>query len=288
MKLSLSTFVYVNYALDETIRRVADLGYDGVELWGGRPHAYCDDITPKEARRLRALAERKGVAFSAFIPAQFRYPTCLCSPCGHVRSASVAYIKKSMAAAKLFGCRNVSICPGHTLFGQGYENGRQALAESARALLAFARAEKMSLYLEPAHRLESDLVMTVEEGVRFMHDFSLENLGIVMDTGHCFVNKESLTDCLRLLEGIPYHIHLDDNHGNSDDHKVPGDGGICFEPFLTALDQARYKGFLTAELGWGDTADPDAAASRCKVWYDAQLARLRQRRRDSARPGAKA
>ncbi|MDD3544985.1 MAG: hypothetical protein PHG96_06455 [Kiritimatiellae bacterium] len=58
MKLSLSTFVYVNYALDETIRRVADLGYDGVELWGGRPHAYCDDITPKEARRLRALAER--------------------------------------------------------------------------------------------------------------------------------------------------------------------------------------------------------------------------------------
>ena len=44
MKLSLSTFVYFRYPLIEAIRRTAHFGYDGVELWGGRPHAYADDM----------------------------------------------------------------------------------------------------------------------------------------------------------------------------------------------------------------------------------------------------
>ena len=41
MKLSLSTFVYFRYALFEAIRRTAAHGYQAVEIWGGRPHAYC-------------------------------------------------------------------------------------------------------------------------------------------------------------------------------------------------------------------------------------------------------
>ena len=64
MKLSISTFPYVNYSLDEAIRRIADLGYDGVEIWGGRPHAYCYDIDNEEATRIRKLVEKLGLEVS--------------------------------------------------------------------------------------------------------------------------------------------------------------------------------------------------------------------------------
>ena len=268
MKLSISTFPYLNYPLHEAIKRIAELGYDGVEIWGGRPHAYCDDIDQEEAARLTKLTEEVGLEISGFIPAQFRYPTCLCSGNPKIRTASVDYIRKSITTATMFGCRKVSICPGHTLFGQGRESGMKALAESCQELLSFARQNQVLLLMEPAHPLETDLIATVDDGIRFISAHGYEDLGIALDTGHCFINKESLPDCVVSLKSVPFHIHIDDNSGRSDEHKIPGEGAICFEPFLKALHREKYDGFLTAELGWEYTAEPDAAAYKCKKVYD--------------------
>ena len=45
MKLSVSTTVYYRYSLVESIKRIAELGYNAVEIRGGRPHAFPDDMT---------------------------------------------------------------------------------------------------------------------------------------------------------------------------------------------------------------------------------------------------
>ena len=99
----------------------------------------------------------------------------------------------------------------------------------------------------------------------------LENLGIVMDTGHCFVNKESLVECVSLLKSFPYHIHIDDNHGLSDDHKIPGEGEINFLPFFKELKKNGYDGFLTVELGWNYTLEPDSAAIKSRQEIESLL-----------------
>jgi protein FrlC len=274
MKLSISTFLYFNYPLAEAIRRIGELGYDGVEIWGGRPHAYCDDVDRKEAGNIRRLAEKAGTEISAFIPAQFRYPTCLCSGDPRIRRSSVDYLKRSILCATWFGCHKVSICPGHTLFGQGNDVGMKALVESCRELLDFAGQHQVSLLMEPAHPLETDLIVTVDDGIRFIANYGLKGLGIALDTGHCFINKEPLADCVASLRSVPFHIHIDDNSGQWDDHKIPGEGEICFEPFFEALKRVGYEGFLTAELGWGYTGDPDGAAYKCKQAYDSLMQRI--------------
>ncbi|MBN2410220.1 sugar phosphate isomerase/epimerase [candidate division KSB1 bacterium] len=269
MKLSQSTFLYFNYPLEEAIKRLSLHGYEGVEIWGGRPHAYYKDISEKKASYIRGLIEKYGLEISAFIPAQFRYPTCLCSPDQGVRKDSVQYLKDSMVTSLRLGCNKVSLCPGHTLYGQGYKNGMEQLIESLKELLEFAAGKNVVLYMEPAHRFESDLIVTVEDGVRLINEMDADNLGIVMDTGHCFINKESLVDCVSMVKDIPFHIHLDDNRGFSDDHMIPGEGNICFVPFLQSLKKSGYQGFLTAELGWGYTIEPDTAAykNRTAVKY---------------------
>jgi len=274
MKLSQSTFLYFNYPLEEAVRRLSNHGYKGVEIWGGRPHAYYKDISDKQAANIRDMIDEYGMEISAFIPAQFRYPTCLCSPDTGVRKDSVQYIKDSIVTSLSLGCNRVSLCPGHTLYGQGYDNGMRQLTESLKELAEFAAGKNVLLFMEPAHRFESDLIVTVEDGVRLINDLKFDNLGIVMDTGHCFVNKESLVDCVSLLKDIPFHIHIDDNRGLSDDHLIPGEGEICFIPFLTALKDIEYKGFLTAELGWGYTVEPDAAAYKCRTAMENLLAKI--------------
>ncbi len=264
MRTSISTFVYYNYSLEETVKRVVDCGYDGIEIWGGRQHAYRNDLSGEEVSELRRLMEQSGIEISAFIPAQFRYPTCLCSPNPRIREDSVAYIKDSISTSLELGCTRVSLCPGHTLHGQGYDDGMAQLTASIRELHKFAYPMDVELLIEPAHRFESDLILTVEDGIEFISKLDLEDLGIVMDTGHCFVNSESLVDCVSLLDGIPHHIHIDDNNGKSDQHKIPGEGELDFLPFLSELKKSKYDGFLTVELGWDYTLDPDQAAIKSR------------------------
>ena len=50
MKFSQSSFVYLNYPLQEAIRRLHQYGYQGVEIWGGRPHAYRHDLDDERAQ----------------------------------------------------------------------------------------------------------------------------------------------------------------------------------------------------------------------------------------------
>lgn len=262
MKLSISSKLYQNYSLEECIKRVAKLGYDGIEIWGGRPHAYYRDINEADAAAIRKLIDKVGIEISGFIPAQFGYPTSLCSPISSIRKDSVEYIKKSIDTSLLLGCRKVSLCPGRTLYGQGYERGMTELISSLDELVDYAIVKDLLLLLEPAHMMESDLVLTVEEGVRLIEKEKYPNMGIAMDTGHCNVNKESLEDSLLLLKrkNIPLHIHLDDNNGLSDQHKIPGEGTICFVPFFQTLLETGYKGFLTVELGFDYSSSPNDAA----------------------------
>jgi len=273
MKLSISTKLYFNYTLEETIKRVAGHGYPGIEIWGGRPHAYYRDMDSQSVKAIRKELENAGLEISGFIPAQFGYPTSLCSPVKSIREDSVEYLKRSIDTSLSLGCKKVSLCPGRTLYGQGYKRGMEQLTGSLDELADYSLPKDVLLLLEPAHMYESDLVLTVADGARLIEERGYSNMGIALDTGHCHVNRESLVDSLRLLseKNIPVHIHLDDNNGQSDQHKIPGEGTINFIPFLKLLNQAGYDGYLTVELGFDYTADPDSAAYKSRKMVLAML-----------------
>jgi sugar phosphate isomerase/epimerase len=73
------------------------------------------------------------------------------------------------------------------------------------------------------------------------------------------VNKENISDIVEMVDGYDTHYHIDDNRADADEHLIPGDGGISYEPFLSRLKKSGYQGYLTVELGFGYTNDPDAA-----------------------------
>ncbi len=260
MKLSLSSFLYLNYPLEEALRRVAGAGYEGVDIWGGRPHAYRHDLTGPEIRRLRGIGERLGIEFASFIPAQFRYPTCLCSPSQTIRRDSLEYIKDSLRSAAEFGAPIVSVCPGHTIFGQTHEDGWRRLRDSLDEICAAADLLRLKVALEPADKYETDLVNNCEQALRLLEDVRWDNLGVVLDNGHSHVVGEPAGKMVAKLGDRLFHVHVDDNLGQRDQHLIPGNGTFDFVPFVAALIKADYKGFLTAELSWDYILEPDQAA----------------------------
>lgn len=267
MRLSLSSFVYVNYRLEDAIRRTAALGYDGIDIWGGRPHAYRGDLSAEDLRRLRALLDECGLAVASFIPAQFRYPTSLCSPIDVIRTDSIRYIQAGIDLAHALGAEIVSVCPGHTLHGQGIEDGWARLVDSLKRLADYAAARAVRLAVEPADRYETDLVQTTEQARCLLQEVGRENVGVVLDTGHSQVVGEDPAQAACALGPTLFHVHIDDTYGQRDDHLIPGQGVIDFLAFFTALKEIGYRGFLTAELSFNYILAPDEAARATVEWF---------------------
>jgi len=262
MKTSCSAFVYCNYELADALRRIAAAGFDGVDFWGGRPHAYRRDLSEAEIRGLRAVLAETHLGVASFIPAQFRYPTSLCSPNDTIRNDSVTYIQDSIITAAGLGAPVVSVCPGHTLHGQGLADGWARLADSLNRICEVALRYGIRIALEPADRYETDLMQTTGEGLRMCHELGHANLGVLLDNGHAYAVGESCVQAVRSLGDRLFHVHVDDNNGQRDQHLIPGDGAFDFPPFIAALRSVGYDGYLCAELSWDYTVDPDPAVQK--------------------------
>jgi fructoselysine 3-epimerase len=257
MKISLSSFVYLYYPLEEAIRRTAAAGFAGIDIWGGRPHAYRRDLQPEEIRALRSLLEKLYLELPSLIPAQFRYPTNLCSSNETIRLDSVAYIQDGLELAAGLGAPLVSVCPGHTLAGQSKADGWGRLRASLLEICGRAKKLGVRVAIEPADAYETDLMNTVAETMQMVNELDLPELGVLLDSGHAHVSGESFTQAVLAAGERLFHVHVDDNLGKRDQHLVPGDGTCDFNALMEALKAAGYQGYLTAELGWDYILDPD-------------------------------
>lgn len=258
MKFAQSSAVYFNYSLQHAIERLAQIGYTGIEIWGGRPHMYRHDLD-EQIPQIRDLLEKHGMTVCNLIPAQFRYPSLLCSDNEDVRRDSIRYIADAMRNAKLIGSPSVSLCPGMLPWDRDLETGRSQLVKSLCELNELNRAYGLTLFIEPAHRFETNLVCTVVECIELMEQVDSDRFGILLDVGHAHVNGEEMSEAIRLASRFPFHLHLDDNDTSSDQHLIPGKGTIDFDIIAATLRDIDYSGYVSVELGHQYAWDPDAA-----------------------------
>lgn len=258
MKFAQSTFIYFNYPLRNAISRLHASGYQGVEIWGGRPHYYRRDLDG-ELNEILALLDTFEMVVPNFIPAQFRYPSLLCSLNESIRKDSVTYIKDNIDTAIKLHSPSISICPGMLPFGEDLLCGWKQLKQSISELLDHISSADIRILIEPAHKAETNLILTVEQGLAMVAELGSSQLGILLDTGHTHLNNEPLELIIPKLKDIPLHIHIDDNNGDADSHMIPGDGSIDYAVLAAALKEIGYTGFISAELGFQYTLEPDAA-----------------------------
>lgn len=258
MKFAQSSAVYFNYSLQHAITELAGLGYDGIEIWGGRPHMYREDLDG-QLEEINTLLNEKNMQVCNFIPAQFRYPSQLCSDNEKVRIDSVQYIQSAMSNAEKVGCPSVSLCPGMVVFDSDVRNGWKQLKKSLEEIAELNQDYGLDLLIEPAHRFETNLILTVEDCLRMLDELGSDRFGVLLDTGHAHVNGEEFAEIIPRCKGLPFHIHIDDNDGSADQHLQPGEGTIDFNVLARVLKESGYTGYISAELGLAYIMDPGKA-----------------------------
>ena len=61
MKFGCFSLDYRRFPLERAFRDAQRLGFDGVEIWGGRPHAYPFDLDAAEIQGILDLQKRYGL-----------------------------------------------------------------------------------------------------------------------------------------------------------------------------------------------------------------------------------
>lgn len=77
------------------------------------------------------------------------------------------------------------------------------------------------------------------------------NLGICIDIGHANqsndAGREAVCNYLERYSGQLSHLHLHDNHGERDEHLVPGEGTVDWPRMLGVLENIGFSGTAVLE-----------------------------------------
>lgn len=270
MKLSTATSVFIHYAIEDTIAIVAEAGYDGIDIWGGRPHVYRQDFSPKQLQELKRSLADHGLAVSSFMPAFYRYPHSLSNPNPIVREDSIDYIRQCIDNAVVLEAGIVLVVPDHSLHGQTRQESQQRMIDCIDRIALHAAQYDIKLGIEVLDDEETDLVRSCDDALYMIRTLGYKNLGVVLDAGALHVTKEPLEQALAKLGDLFLQIHVSDNHGATQHNLIPGEGTYDFEAMMRVLHTNAYSGFITLELSKSYGLDPGPAvrtsAERLRSW----------------------
>lgn len=268
MRTSLLTSLYKNFSLENTIHQIAVAGFDAVEIWGGRPHAYPDDLHEHDIQHTRMLLDDHGLEITAMFPAQYQYPCCISSPDLEVRMDSVQYLMDSVEVAARLGSPVVIICPSHSLHDQDQDEAWELLADSIYKLCDFSGHYNILLAIEPSDKNATDIINTTIQTMDMIDQIGCDNLGVSFNTGHSLIVGEDTPTAIENLGDRLFHIHVNDNDGKQDQHLIPGQGQYDFQRMIHALRSVLFDGCLSADLGWRYTNNPNPAANKTQEFLE--------------------
>ena len=74
MKLGMFTSGYQRNPLEHCFQDAKRFGYDFIELWGGRPHAFAPDLKAGEIEDVKRLMDKYQMPVLGFTPEHNAYP----------------------------------------------------------------------------------------------------------------------------------------------------------------------------------------------------------------------
>lgn len=248
MKIGLFTFMYQRLPLERAFEDADRFGYDGIEIWGGRPHAYPFDLKAGDITKIIKLSEEYGMPIIGYTPEMNMYPYNMMIGSEAMRKSSIDYIKLSLEMAKDMNAGFTMISAGHA----GYETSRTdywtRLIMNLKELADYAENVGVDLVLEPLTHYESNVIITCNDLVQALNEVNSERLVGMCDIVPPFCNREPIMSYFDKLGDRMRHMHIVNSDGESDSHMMPGDGKIPLRQLFKEIKATTYSGYGTIEL----------------------------------------
>jgi sugar phosphate isomerase/epimerase len=281
MRLAFSTNAYLHYSFPEAVRRLAALGYAGVEVMADVPHAWPAFLLEEQKQAIREALARNHLAISnvnAFMmnaindPRQRYWHPSWIEPDPHYRQIRIDHTKRALTLAREIGAPCITTEPGGPLEpGGSWQHALKLFVEMLQPVAEHAEKEGVLLLIEPEPGL---LIETADQFLELMKYLDSPAVGLNFDIGHAYcVGDDPATTIPRVASWIR-HFHLEDIAATRvHQHLIPGTGAIDFPAILRAIRDIGYTGWLTIEL-YPYVENPDDAARRAKEYVTEAMAGL--------------
>jgi D-psicose/D-tagatose/L-ribulose 3-epimerase len=229
--------------LAEVVRRVAAIGFDGIELVG-EPTEY----RPAEVNRLVKDVGLRVQSICGMHPGPDSKDLRLFShPDASERDKAVDYVKACVDLAKGVGARSVLVVP--SLVGQpallvSRQADLDAAVEPLRRASEYAGSQGILLTIEPINRYEVGLVNSVAEAIAFAKRVDHPACRVMGDTFHMQIEEgDGIPNAIRRA-GKSWFQHL---HAADNTREAPGLGTMPWREILRALYDIGYEGGVSLE-----------------------------------------
>ncbi|HSM73131.1 MAG TPA: sugar phosphate isomerase/epimerase family protein [Desulfobacterales bacterium] len=246
-----STNAFVKFPLSESLEKIADLGFEGVEIMGDRPHLYPPDFGAREIAELQAILRRRGLrvtninSFTLFAVGDTYLPSWI-EPEAERRQIRIRHTRDSLRMAAALGCRNISVPPGGPL---GDLSRKAALARFHAGLeqvIPLAEELDVRVLVEPEPGL---MLENTAEFREFIRDVRSPLVGINFDIGHFFCAGEDPRAAFEELFQWVGHMHIEDiAPDRRHQHLIAGQGAIAFRSVFEAMARLGYAHDISLEL----------------------------------------
>ena len=262
MKLSFLSMLYMRYPLEKAFEAAARQGYDGLEIWGGRPHAYGPDVDERRAEEIRGYAEKYGIEIPMFCAEILSYPYNIATTDKKEREDTVWYLKKSLDAASMIGAPGMLLTIGHAGYGTNRKDNFNNIVGVMRQLADHAEKLGIDIVLEPLTIQESNTIVFLDDVLELFESVGSPRLKSMLDTVMPMTNWETYTEYFEKLGDKLSYIHLEDSSGVDQFHKPIGTGILDFDEIFALIRKYGYDGWISLELISSYIREPEMASGR--------------------------
>jgi len=234
---------------EESIKKVADLGFDGAELAVRNPKDLKveDVINIIKENNLEVPAIGTGQAWG-------EEGLSFSDPNEIIRKMAIERISNQIIFASHFDAQVIlGLIRGIIVESVNKTEAEEWTIDCLRKCTEFAKEYNIRLTLEPVNRYESNFINTLNEGIEFIKRVGASNLGLLADTFHMNIEEISIYDSIIQAKDYITHVHFADSN-----RWAPGCGHLDFAKIIQTLKKIGYQGYVSAEIL--PLPDPDSSA----------------------------
>ncbi len=237
--------------LEESLKKAATLGFDGVEL-------FTSSGNDLDEEHLRKRLDHYGLGLAAVGTGAGKviHGLTLTDPDPNIRQKAISFISEMILFGAHFGAPAIiGSMQRNVLPGSNREETMDWLVQGLEVLQKTASDQGVMLIYEPLNRYETNLLNTLKAGIEFLKKNDLNNVRLLADLFHMNIEEDSLPQIILESRNYIGHVHFADSN-----RKPMGFGHTSMQPIATALKEISYSGYISAEaFPW---PDPNAAAEQ--------------------------
>lgn len=223
---------------EENVRRLADFGYDSVEIMTTYPKSV-------DWNWVRQVLARNSMTVSWVCTGELGllgYTLSETEDALWEQSLSRIEELVDLAASFQVGV-NIGNTKGRYRDSVPREKTYKRAVEGFRRICDYAKERNVTVAIETGAFVYINFLNTCQEAAEMIRHVDRDNLGIMLDLWHLYVEEKSILEIIEQYGPICRHVHLADSN-----RMYPGAGNLDFQAIIEAFRSVGYDKAFSVEV----------------------------------------